>query len=118
MRISDWSSDVCSSDLHGDKGAIILGSSLDDEHAIFAASTEPVGQHAARRPCTDDEKVEFSRDGGTHASSITRSRRPDRCGNALVRPRQGVPVCIMESSGMAARLRSEEHREGKGCYST
>src|SRR3546814_15037078 len=92
MRISDWSSDVCSSDLHragptqhssahpimllaregvrfehvepdlpgiahrveqphrhGDKGAIILGASLDEEHAVFAASTEPeIGRASCR----------------------------------------------------------------------
>src|SRR3546814_3526318 len=41
MRISDWSSDVCSSDLHADLGGIAPGSmppdskSIDDEGILF-----------------------------------------------------------------------------------
>src|SRR3546814_5517074 len=51
MRISDWSSDVCSSDLDGDPGTVVVGTSPDTRHGMIAgpASLEVVAQSGPPR---------------------------------------------------------------------
>src|SRR3546814_11621538 len=44
MRISDWSSDVCSSDLHGVLAAHLVGESGHREAVLHAADDVEVGQ--------------------------------------------------------------------------
>src|SRR3546814_5416422 len=53
LRISDWSSDVCSSDLRagGGRGVVgqVVGSGLDGDAAALAALLDGGGQRLARR---------------------------------------------------------------------
>src|SRR3546814_12976374 len=90
MRISDWSSDVCSSDLIGDApdvsgvpGAMTL--------ADFVADFAPGEIDFARLPFDHPLYILYS--SGT----------------------TGVPKCIVHSAG---GTRSEERRVGKECVST
>src|SRR3546814_12023740 len=39
MRISDWSSDVCSSDLHVDPGSPNYGQALEQQHGTFGMTS-------------------------------------------------------------------------------
>src|SRR3546814_5805250 len=85
LRISDWSSDVCSSDLAGaverDRAAVaaqsghgtqdhVVGRSLERVAAIFHARGDVVGHGAA------DE--EFAPAGAGHAAAFVRPRTCDR----------------------------------------
>src|SRR3546814_3468482 len=47
MRISDWSSDVCSSDLFSDVGPIVVPEGMDDEQVLFLSDIIPSGWMAA-----------------------------------------------------------------------
>src|SRR3546814_8273675 len=56
MRISDWSSDVCSSDLEEGQGFIYLMSELPQERLSIAVSAQASSQRAF------DDTVEYTRD--------------------------------------------------------
>src|SRR3546814_14335123 len=92
MRISDWSSDVCSSDLQEGEGA----------HPRKAEPAERIGAEAAdderqgRRAACDDEAVE----------EVDRE----------VRLGEQVPVVLQRPA--LRQERSEERRVGKECVST
>src|SRR3546814_15541815 len=95
MRISDWSSDVCSSDLVG-------------------AFAEQKAQPADIAPLGDDDQRGFA---GVRIARVDEGR--------IVLQRLGRlgPVAIVDrlQKGIAAaelRLRSEERRVGKECVST
>src|SRR3546814_18777156 len=88
MRISDWSSDVCSSDLDGNPGAVplprpLVGSA--EPHFSFAGLKSAVARAVAR---------------GDHSS-------PDLAASF----QQAVIDCVVDRSRVA--LRSEERRVGK-----
>src|SRR3546814_13880866 len=92
MRISDWSSDVCSSDLHGEFRTV----DLDDEDAMAAASG-----------FRDDERVVVFYEG--QAYEFERSARGSVLGHGAA---DGAIVAPMPGK------RSEERRVGKGWVST
>src|SRR3546814_16965135 len=102
MRISDWSSDVCSSDL------------LADHHARPARVAR--GKHRAERPAEAEHEVGGNRtlaDPATDpvGSKVTSgSHRSVPC--ALTRSRLAHPPAA------AVGGRSEERRVGKECVST
>src|SRR3546814_14367033 len=50
MRISDWSSDVCSSDLHGVGGCFEAGQQIGGEPSVGAAPAVVAGQLLDQRP--------------------------------------------------------------------
>src|SRR3546814_17503763 len=95
MRISDWSSDVCSSDLTVCRGATFRLA----ENSPLAAPTE-------RSSCT--ERL------GTNACKVSSKRRPppdcdSRCTVGFQPP---------DTSSASQALRSEERRVGKECVRT
>src|SRR3546814_15742433 len=99
MRISDWSSDVCSSDL---LGVAVTACGDDDVNAVAttAASEEPVSGTLVVTCTADTTEV----DGGTVAAG------PD-----------GVRVRVVDESGDGLQVRTErsdERRVGKECVST
>src|SRR3546814_10933444 len=91
MRISDWSSDVCSSDLRGGEG--VAGEAL----------VAPPIEGEAERPAAVDEAAAVE----TKAAHATPR---SRFGSAAA---QGPTI-----SALSILCRSEERRVGKGCVST
>src|SRR3546814_11904894 len=63
MRISDWSSDVCSSDLVGDRGDTVGLADADD-----LADHEPPHQEYQCRTEVDRQKVDAAGGGAAHRS--------------------------------------------------
>src|SRR3546814_9258856 len=103
MRISDWSSDVCSSDLPGasllpvdEKGAV--GDCFGPKEAIFAAFLEQMGegtqQPVAVNAAVDDEMRDMD------------ALRADLASETL---RQGAHAGLGARKSTEQRLRSEEH---------
>src|SRR3546814_16964351 len=92
MRISDWSSDVCSSDLQGNP---VTGRTHDGLIYILARATTTV-------------QYRYTNTGGYWANDWTNlgNNSPTLTGD---------PVAINEADG---RQRSEERRVGKECVST
>src|SRR3546814_13627725 len=95
MRISDWSSDVCSSDLHS--------------HRIdHAAQPRPVGSDAGLTCDQLGLRAE--------ADAVQRAERHDErasIAEAHRLARHGAPA-----TGLCVAARSEERRVGKECVST
>src|SRR3546814_18041190 len=92
MRISDWSSDVCSSDLTKLVEKVVIGDRIEPGFGVA---------HAA-------EGVAAIVDEIVHVPPV--ARRPGRVGKAGLR---GVA-----DPAVPAEMRSEERRVGKGCVST
>src|SRR3546814_11574019 len=104
MRISDWSSDVCSSDLQP-VGYLVLAQNADDAAHDYSVSV----------------RVERSRDMLAPVPRL----RSGRTGAANINPWPfSVPPSLRGTSrpsqaySPAARARSEERRVGKECVST
>src|SRR3546814_20180201 len=95
MRISDWSSDVCSSDLH-DRGGPRVAHRLQDLHGV-------VGGHDPSRVIIAYEL----------ANSVVAAAFETSCANWTV----STPDPSTTRVSMP-RFRSEEHRVGKECVST
>src|SRR3546814_11906589 len=92
MRISDWSSDVCSSDLGADESVTMRISVL----ALGAALISQPSQILAA-----DE-----------------SETPDKVPILVTASRAEEPLTIDRYAGSASVIRSEERRVGKECGST
>src|SRR3546814_2622204 len=88
MRISDWSSDVCSSDLHGDQGRA--------QAAVVAALQQ--GQQ---------QGMQFARFLGREQAQLAGRDRGDA----------DRAQRLLDARGLAMG-RSEERRAGKECVST
>src|SRR3546814_19686614 len=96
MRISDWSSDVCSSDLIpvGEEDSVVS-----IRHGILA-----------RNKC--------AMQGITYSAAGTPSRAPPVCDAARI-PHRGVGIFYTLAHRVHALIfRSEERRVGKACVST
>src|SRR3546814_13901331 len=92
MRISDWSSDVCSSDLLVDVGVRLLD--LVEEHDAVGLAPDGLGQHAALAVA-------------------------DIAGRRTLQGRDGMRFLeLAHVDGDDILLRSEERRVGKECVST
>src|SRR3546814_4147505 len=99
MRISDWSSDVCSSDLHADLRILAAGElEPDDEHQ---RDREHEHEEEVRAVAQEPADVDRRYDPGLHRLSTDRaSRRPT------------APVTApMTSSAMAAGIASAADRK-------
>src|SRR3546814_18006338 len=100
MRISDWSSDVCSSDLHDPR-------SRARQHDVHAAAAIPAARHDA---------------GGDHLSGCARRLPGGRGGSRGQAGRAGRVPGGARRRGAAGQeplaRRSEERRVGKECVST
>src|SRR3546814_11162061 len=127
MRISDWSSDVCSSDLatgHEDPEAVLDGAVLvlvgdgDDAHVVehgLAAIGGAAGE-------VDLELPGQALHEGVAQEVLVRGLGPGRDVEHLVGAGAGQVAALDVAVGVAARLpaghRSEERRGGKECVST
>src|SRR3546814_14489565 len=114
MRISDWSSDVCSSDLYN----VILLKALADRLA------EALAEHLHRR--VREEFWGFDPDESLDNAALIAEKYRG------IRPAPGYPACPEHSeqrmlfslldaegnAGMELTDRSEERRVGKECVST
>src|SRR3546814_11256057 len=101
MRISDWSSDVCSSDLSW------VGPPL-----AIAADRRRIALRQANEALTEKnhELLQLNRDNGQWLE------RHGRLERQLAQARQNTEDHLRELD--ALRLRSEERRVGKECVST
>src|SRR3546814_13091580 len=97
MRISDWSSDVCSSDLGGDRQAVVLA-----RRALAAGLDGEEARHAVSDRDDVDRVVDHDEAGGAQAASNR--------GQALPAER--------DVEAVGGEERSEERRVGKECGST
>src|SRR3546814_3814725 len=93
LRISDWSSDVCSSDLDEGESALLSAHPADEQHAGRVA--ERPGQRAERAQ-SDDPGTGTKHD--EHPDEADGDRRPAPPPNVLLQDQ-----------------RSEERREGEAC---
>src|SRR3546814_18166398 len=61
MRISDWSSDVCSSDLdlHRHLAVRRIRTRLEYQNPVGAARRQSIGENASGRAAADDDEVVF-----------------------------------------------------------
>src|SRR3546814_10038217 len=102
MRISDWSSDVCSSDLFGDR----FGVAWICRHHI-SNSTDPVDALAAIGLLRGDGESEFFLErpgkGAAHRVCLPAGSRADLVDGGSLRALQHL------DHGSARRARSEEH---------
>src|SRR3546814_9120829 len=110
MRISDWISDVCSSDLLEENGAM--------EYSIVVAATasEPAPlQYLA--PYTGAAMGEFFRDNGMHAvivyDDLSKQAVAYRQMSLLLRRPPGREAYPGDVFYLHSRLRSAERRVGK-----
>src|SRR3546814_12379845 len=94
MRISDWSSDVCSSDLVGGGAAIQVGGGYNDEDR--SATLEREAYTAGVRYLTNGSAP------GSVGIGVEYANREDKTAG----------------TAQANELRSEERRVGKECVST
>src|SRR3546814_20500090 len=105
MRISDWSSDVCSSDLGFDIGEANLAAVANEQQnllqlapgqlAVAAELVRQVGDGLSR-----NSDAGFGKDGAHHGAQASRV-------NVIAGPRRGTLV-----------RRSEERRGGNECVDT
>src|SRR3546814_15255213 len=105
MRISDWSSDVCSSDLGSDGGD---------------GAAAPAGRRVLRR---GDGECRGQGLAGEPAAALERDRRHAGGGRGLLQDRRlngaGGACSSLATSLVTLGLdRSEERRVGKECVST
>src|SRR3546814_5283829 len=103
MRISDWSSDVCSSDLHAQR---IVEGDVVDEIASPAQRRHPIDMRARDRP-----DARFHR---LHPLILEQGREElaQHAMFRLVRSRQALEregVTVIDRAHPLDRLRSEEH---------
>src|SRR3546814_14821999 len=110
MRISDWSSDVCSSDLHAFQQACVLLQGIAVEALVPSGVLGQVEQGERRRLIgTRRSEVETALDG--RAGPLAGLAGQARGGYQL-----DVVIVVLE--GAREALRSEERRVGKECGST
>src|SRR3546814_13215840 len=140
MRISDWSSDVCSSDLQPGSGRCPRRRLAGARHQSAAALLQlpegrPVGRGGALPSCRiqGPDRAELHRlralgaGRGAGGDSLRRLRRAGAAGGVLGRHREGLGggdggalgARHRDERGPAGgRRRSEERRVGKECVST
>src|SRR3546814_14968531 len=99
MRISDWSSDLCSSD---------LAARRQREDRIFVAG--PTAKKAVAVILDDDQRELLARRAIWRQHEIAPSRQPE-----IVAP--GKPFDSAEPQRRELRIRSEERVVGKECVS-
>src|SRR3546814_14842110 len=115
MRISDWSSDVCSSDL---SGVVATGNQIAGQPEQLPVSSGS----ALRIPVVEGINPRVWRDGNAWVVDLRpQAARPDvplRIDAQMVSP-QGPRLFIpTEGVGRPIVARSEERRVGKECVST
>src|SRR3546814_11263363 len=113
MRISDWSSDVCSSDLE------LVGTLLErlHHHAVDAGGDQLLAG-VARLLLVEPGKLRaVEHAGGVRIDALDRHLRTLEAARRRLQRRLGAPVGRLEAAE-GADLRSEERRVGQECVST
>src|SRR3546814_15009982 len=119
MRISDWSSDVCSSD---------LGAKARQEHAAPLGISKPANRKDVRNMVSRAEVNHTFSDAELDELRGFGEIESHRAGDLLVEEGAMAPDCIVTLSGHTDIFastdeghkrvgRSEERRVGKGCVS-
>src|SRR3546814_19803789 len=103
MRISDWSSDVCSSDLPNDAALVADGSDTLDIQVDANADSGPTGVGGVDDGDSDDLSVTIDDISDDDASGSFQA---------------GESGTITVTATFDDSLRTEERRVGKGCVST
>src|SRR3546814_2005175 len=88
MRMSDWSSDVCSSDLVEQRG----GEKDPEQHPAQAAG--PVGQEAQPEECRDHRETEHT------ANDLRQARARQRLRIGAIGPQQRIARLEREAGGV------------------
>src|SRR3546814_2882339 len=101
MRISDWSSDVCSSDLPE-------GDCREELHVAAAAEAQREEHEAEAEGGAGEAEVDGPVDRAAHGDGVGRKQRDGRQAVA-VRNRQAAPVARRGGDEDAGEGRSEEH---------
>src|SRR3546814_15674630 len=121
MRISDWSSDVCSSDLHVTPIVQAAPDEIAAEHAGLHSFLGFVREHKEIYRIIDEaEFVDYASYRRHYETTVERMRQRLAAGAARgeIRPDAGE-VHAWAIAGMNVFLgRSEERRVGKECVST
>src|SRR3546814_13529619 len=108
MRISDWSSDVCSSDLKGDDARLHAGVLAQEVHDAFIAEGLDGFRYGLLCYDTWDEKTDPNSGEVTPAGDRYAIRYDELTCSMLA---------AFEARLAAAGIRSEERRVGKECVS-
>src|SRR3546814_6411153 len=103
MRISDWSSDVCSSDLEAAAQLEGAGRTLDEDRRLAEGATHLVPDDDAAHSRRDDEV--------DRVPQLARQLGGERRGEA-------AGAVAVHQDACALQVRSEERRVGKACVST
>src|SRR3546814_19735591 len=121
MRISDWSSDVCSSDLPHDVGALPTDRPATRLHRHIVGAG-PGDEHPRAGLDRQDAAVVFQQNqrlGDSFARHRQMLGRADRLHGAAVDMAFGKqPELVFAAQNAAHRLRSEERRVGEEGVST
>src|SRR3546814_2043589 len=112
MRISDWSSDVCSSDLLGDSRAVLVD--FNGKTTILTHDHAPDSPRERARIEAAGGRVRGGRVNGRLAVARSLGAYPYK---KRVRPRLHSIFHLLRRSP-SERVRSEERRVGKECVST
>src|SRR3546814_12303548 len=104
MRISDWSSDVCSSDL--------LGMDVEHRFDLFGAQGAGGGDHALGLAAAEPEAA-VGVEVAEVAHAVDDAGTSARCARALT-----PTLSRKRERGQKPSPRSEERRVGKECVST
>src|SRR3546814_17243975 len=128
MRMSDWSSDVCSSDLDADQLAVAIGQRAQRQAAAEPVESLAIRQHAVVDRAGDDALALDALDLELHHAVV---EQQDVAGRQVLRQRQvahadlgrvagrRVDACDqVETTAGAPRdraVRSEERSGGKEC---
>src|SRR3546814_12248714 len=117
MRISDWSSDVCSSDLVGDRGDTVGLADADD-----LADHEPPHQEYQCRTEVDRQKVDAAGGGAAHRSVESPGGAVDGDGEGIdpraaddAAPAVGPLVGKVGDGEEQAEIGEGEGHEAPGC---
>src|SRR3546814_17103224 len=108
MRISDWSSDVCSSDLRGDRRPV-------GEDVVPYPEAEEGAEHAVQEHGDQQGDHEVTSATTTSQREVMATRQAS-CGSC-VQPQSPSGDCH-DPAGTGPWKRAEERRVGKGCVCT
>src|SRR3546814_20733546 len=130
MRISDWSSDVCSSDLHPFGILLVTGPTGSGKTTTLYSALSTLNDHS-RNIMTVEDPIEYYVDGVgqtqvnakvdmTFASGLRAILRqdPDAVMIGEIRDLETAEIAVHASQTGHPVLRSEERRVGNECVST
>src|SRR3546814_11555982 len=122
MRISDWSSDVCSSDLHKVKHQVLNARHHEQEAYIVADAGSPgavtIATNMAGRGTDIQLGGNIEMRLGRELEGIEDAAEQARRTEAMKADIAAKKNVVLEAGGLFVLGRSEERRVGKECVST